>query len=319
MSAKSSLSVINIVASWYVLVYISLSLYTPYLPQLSLSASLDSSLGFRFEVLQRAKQVGGAQEGGGGVLGVASMDAISFTYTCKMLFALGLRINFHFMPTTTRAHNNNNNRRKGGRGRGTTTTCLLCIRLSSLFMRLSLSLSRADNAVIYSSLSIKNIIPNQKPIIPQASSDYAQALCVPLPLLLPLSLSLCLLISHTIKVAARLREGVAGRQHSDIVMVKVNIIFFFCVSVSPPFLPVVRWFLLQCKPWEQRTANWATCVCVCGCMFGVCLCVCCRWLWALTLADNCSDFHDFAFAFVVFDFWYAMTEGRGRERGGVSG
>lgn len=81
-----------------------------------------------------------------------------------------------------------------------------------------------------------------------------------------------------------LRGGVAGgRRHSDIVMVKVNIIFFSAVPPSAFFLPVVRWFLLQfcwhrANPGNNVLPIEHVCVCVC-------LCVGCgRWRWQIIAA-----------------------------------
>lgn len=133
------------------------------------------------------------------------------------------------------------------------------------------SLSRADNAVIYSSLSIKNIIPNQKPIIPQASSDYAQALCVPLPLLLPLSLSLSVNLAHHQSCchAKRRRGRAAAQRHCH---GKSKYYFFFlCVSFSSIFACRSVIFVTVQTLGTTYCQLSHVCVCVCGCMF-VCVC-----------------------------------------------
>lgn len=174
-------------------------------------------------------------------------------------------------------------------------------------------LSPADNVVIYSSLSIKNIIPNQKPIIPQAPPTTRHFV----PPSLPLFRSSLLIwhCSHTIKVPGMLTGGVAGRwRHSDIVMVKVNIIFFLLL-----FLPVVRWFLLQfcwhrANPWNNVLPIVHMCVYVCVSNVNACGCLCVgcgRWRWQIIAAISMT----LPSLFVVFEFWCGM---KGRAMKGVS-
>lgn len=136
-------------------------------------------------------------------------------------------------------------------------------------------LSPADNVVIYSSLSIKNIIPNQKPIIPQAPPTTRHFVRSPLCSLptLPLSRSSLLIwhCSHTIKVPAMLRGGVAGRAEAQRhCHGKSKYYFFSAVPPSAFFSLSFGDFFYNFAGTEQTqgttSCQLSMCVCVCLCV-----------------------------------------------------
>lgn len=151
-------------------------------------------------------------------------------------------------------------------------------------------LSPADNVVIYSSLSIKNIIPNQKPIIPQAPPTTRHFVCPPcslpyLPSYLSLfSVNLALLAHHQSSWHAKRRRGreVEAQRHCH---GKSKYYFF-----SPPFFCLSFGDFCYNFAGTEQTRGTTSCqlnMCVCVSYVNVCECLCVgcgRWRWQIIAA-----------------------------------
>lgn len=131
----------------------------------------------------------------------------------------------------------------------------------------------ADNVVSYSSLSIKNIIPNQKPIIPgccQTVESLSLAFWPPSLYQVP-QFPISLYLYPPVVVAQIIWNGVSHTPSKslprwshckDIVMAKVNIIFFLPalairLHIFPYSYDFFPWFLFQSAARrDQKTEYW---------------------------------------------------------------